>query len=63
MSSARLAELEAEVADLSRRLTAALIAVEVLRERLDGPRLTEAQAREALGAAIMGASSPRGTHS
>lgn len=63
MSSARLAELEAEVADLSRRLTAALLAVEVLRERLDRPRLTEAQVSEALGAAIMGASSARGTHS
>lgn len=63
MSSARLAELEAEVADLSRRLTAALIAVEVLRERLDGPRLTDEQVSQALGAAIMGASSARGTHS
>ena len=63
MSSARLAELEAQVADLSRRLTAALIAVEVLRERLDGPRLTDEQVSQALGAAIMGASSARGTHS
>lgn len=63
MSSARLAELEAQVADLSRRLTAALLAVEVLRERLDGPRLTDEQVSQALGAAIMGASSARGTHS